>query len=106
MENQQSVSLSRQCSSTPVGLVKDFLAKNSVTTLELPPYSPNLAADDSYLFPRLKSALNGRGLGDSPDTINNATEELTKAFAKWLLGMFPPPLQSPAEVCSCTRGLF
>ena len=40
-------------------LVKDFLAKNSVITLEHPPYSPELAPTDFYLFPRLKSALKG-----------------------------------------------
>jgi len=40
--------------------VKDFLAKNSVTTLEHPPHSPELAAVDFYLFPRLKSALKRR----------------------------------------------
>jgi hypothetical protein len=35
-------------------LIKDFLAKNNVTTLELPQY---LAPTDLYLFPELKSAL-------------------------------------------------
>jgi len=34
-------------------LVKDFLAKNSVTTLEYPPYSLELTAADFYLFPRM-----------------------------------------------------
>jgi len=38
-------------------LVKDFLAKNNVTTLELPPYSPDLAPADFYLSPQLKSSL-------------------------------------------------
>ena len=32
-------------------LVKDFLAKNNVTMLEHPPYSPDLAVVDFYLFP-------------------------------------------------------
>jgi len=41
----------------PSVLVKDFLAKNNVTTLEHPPYSPDLAAADFYLFPGMKSAL-------------------------------------------------
>jgi len=41
-------------------LVKDFLAKNSVTTLKHPPYSPGLAATDFYIFSRLKSALKGQ----------------------------------------------
>jgi hypothetical protein len=31
-------------------LVKDFLSKNSVTTLENPPYSPNLNAADFHVL--------------------------------------------------------
>jgi hypothetical protein len=38
-------------------LVKEFLAKNNITTLELPPYSPDLAPAGLYLFPPLKSSL-------------------------------------------------
>jgi hypothetical protein len=51
IENQQLVSPSRQCSSTPVGLIMDFLAKNNVTTLKYPPYSPDLAPADFHLLP-------------------------------------------------------
>jgi hypothetical protein len=57
-------------------LVKDFLAKNNVTTLEHTPYSPDLAAADFYLFARMKSARKGRRIGDTTDVIKNATEEL------------------------------
>jgi aminoglycoside/choline kinase family phosphotransferase len=32
-------------------LLRDFLAKNNVTTLQHPPYSPNMTAADFYLFP-------------------------------------------------------
>ena len=59
-------------------LVKDFLAKSSVTTLDHPPYSHNLAAADFYLFPLLKSALNGQLFCDATDIIKNATEELKR----------------------------
>ena len=38
-------------------LVKDFLAKNNVTTLEHPLYSSDPAAVDFYLFLQMKSAL-------------------------------------------------
>jgi transposase len=31
-------------------LIKEFLAKSNVTTLEHPPYSPDLAAADFYLL--------------------------------------------------------
>ena len=59
-------------------LVKDFLAKNNVTTLEhLPPYSPHLPPTDFYLFPRRKSALKGRLFCDATRI----------AFTKWLPGM-------------------
>jgi hypothetical protein len=35
-------------------LVMHFLAKNNVTTLKYPPYSPDLAPADFHLLPRLK----------------------------------------------------
>jgi transposase len=59
-------------------LVKDFLAKNSVTTLEHSPYSPGLAAADVYLFPAMKTTLKGGRSCDATDIIQNATEELKR----------------------------
>ena len=56
-------------------LVKNFLTKNNVTTLEHHPYSLDLAAADLYLLPRLKSALKGRCLCD---------RIAEKAFTEWL----------------------
>ena len=41
-------------------LVRDFLAKNATTILPQPPYSPDLAPADFFLFPKLKSTLKGR----------------------------------------------
>jgi len=96
MENQQLVSPSWQLYWSV--LVKDFLTKNDVTTLEHTPYSPDLAPADFYLFPELKSALKGQNFCDATDIIKNAT-----AFTNWLPGTF---LQLLAEVYSCTRGLF
>ena len=58
--------------------VKNFLSKKNVTTLERPPYSPDLAAADLYLFLRLKLALMRRRFCDSTDIIKNATEELKR----------------------------
>jgi len=85
VENQQFVSPSRQCSSTPVGLVKDFLAKNNVTTLKHPPHSPDLAPADFYLFPRLESALKGQGFCDATDIIRNADENGTSLEGVYFL---------------------
>jgi hypothetical protein len=57
-------------------LVKVFLAKNNVTTLKHTPYLPDLSSADFYLFPRLKSALNGRYFCDLTDIIMHGAEEL------------------------------
>jgi len=61
-------------------LVKDFLTKNNMTTLEHPPYSPDLATTDFYLFSRIKSAVKRRRVGDATDITENATEELKRLF--------------------------
>jgi hypothetical protein len=55
-----------------------------VTTLQHPPYSPNMTAADFYLFPWLKSALKGRRFCDATDIIKNAMEEL-KRFSQNIL---------------------
>ena len=40
-------------------LVQQFLAKHSTAQLQQPPYSPDLALCDFFLFPRLKKVLKG-----------------------------------------------
>ena len=62
-------------------LIMDFLANNNVTTREHPPYSPDVASADFYLFTRLKSELKVRRFCDATDITINATEEL-KSFHK------------------------
>ena len=57
-------------------LIKDLLAKNNVTTLDQPSYTPDLAPADFYLLPRTKSTLNERRFCDATETIKNATKEL------------------------------
>jgi transposase len=59
-------------------LVKEFLAKSNVTTLEHPPYSPDMAPADFYLFPLLKLARKGKCLCDTAEITMNATEELKR----------------------------
>ena len=41
-------------------IVKKFMAKRNVAVLHHPPYSPDLAPADYYLFPKLKFSLIGR----------------------------------------------
>ena len=73
-------------------LVKNFLAKKNVTTLELPPYSPDLTGADFYLFPRLNSVLRGRLFCDPTDIIKNVTEELKRLSQN---GLYSKQLYSP-----------
>jgi histone-lysine N-methyltransferase SETMAR len=40
--------------------VREFLAKHSIPVAPHPPYSPDLAPCDFFLFPRLKSTLKGK----------------------------------------------
>jgi len=47
--------------------VRKFLAKNSITKMDHPPYSPYLAPCDFWLFPKLKNALKGQRFADLPD---------------------------------------
>ena len=41
-------------------IVKQFLAQRKVTVLDHPPYSPDLAPADYFLFPKVKSHLKER----------------------------------------------
>jgi transposase len=41
-------------------LIREFLAKQETIVVPQPPYSPDLAPADFFLFPKLKSTLKGR----------------------------------------------
>ena len=48
-------------------IVREFLAKNSITKMDHPPYSPVLASCDFWLLPKLKNALKGQRFADLSD---------------------------------------
>jgi hypothetical protein len=47
--------------------VRELLAKNSIKKMDHPPYSPDAAPCDFWLFPRLKTALKGQRVSDLSD---------------------------------------
>jgi hypothetical protein len=96
IENQQLVSSSRKCSSTPVGFGQGFLCSDII----------DLAPADFYLLPRLKSALKGRRYCGATAIKEECYGGAEMAFTRWLLGICSTTLQSLAEVCSCTGGLL
>nr|CAH7723473.1 unnamed protein product [Callosobruchus chinensis] len=57
--------------------VKQFLAKKSIPVLEHPPYSPDLAPCDFYLFPKIKSSLKGTRF-ESVEDVKEKTADLLK----------------------------
>ena len=72
-------------------LVQQFLAKHRTAQLQQPPYSPDLAPCDFFLFPRLKKALKGHRFEATEDIKRNSTktlldipkEEFAKFFQQW-----------------------
>jgi hypothetical protein len=68
--------------------VWEFLTKKSILKLDHPPYSPDLAPCNFWLFPKLKTALKGHRFSDIADIQGHAMailqsfpeEELQKCF--------------------------
>lgn len=75
--------------------IRQFLASRQVATLDHPPYSPDLAPSDFFLFPKLKSALKGNHFDDIEDIKNETTtllrniqqEDFSACFNAWKLRM-------------------
>ena len=62
--------------------VREFLASKQITVLEHPPYSPDLAPNDFFLFPKIKEVLKGKNFDDIEDIKANATAALTAITEK------------------------
>ena len=56
--------------------VQQFLAKHNISLVRQPPYSPDLAPCDFFLFPKIKTKLKGRRFQDVTEIKENATREL------------------------------
>ena len=57
-------------------VVQQFLAEKSIPVITQPPYSPDLAPSDFWLFPNLKMGLKGPRFATMEDIEWNATAEL------------------------------
>lgn len=72
-------------------LVRDWIAKNGIITIEHPPYSPDLAPCDFFLFPKIKKDMKDHHWG-SRDEVEAVTtrslqgvtsEEFDQCFKQW-----------------------
>ncbi|UYV71433.1 hypothetical protein LAZ67_8003173 [Cordylochernes scorpioides] len=61
-------------------LVRDFLAKNNTLMMPQPPYSPDLAPCDFFLFPKLKRPMKGRRYTKLDEIKTASKEELKNIF--------------------------
>ena len=61
--------------------VLQFLAKNSMTVVPHPPYSPDLAPCDFFLFPKLKLQMKGRRF-DTIEEIQEESQRVLDTFPK------------------------
>jgi hypothetical protein len=72
-------------------LTQQFLAKYKMAVIPHPPYSPDLAPCDLFLFPKIKLKLKGRRFdtfeesqAESPRVLDTLTEkDFQEAFQKW-----------------------
>ncbi|UYV70165.1 hypothetical protein LAZ67_7002045 [Cordylochernes scorpioides] len=69
-------------------LVRDFLAKNNTLMMPQPPYSPDLAPCDFFLFPKLKRPMKGRRYATLDEIKTASKEELKNIFKKYFLKCF------------------
>jgi transposase len=57
-------------------LIREFLAKQETIVVPQPPYSPDLAPTDFFLFPKLKSTLKGRRFKTVEELTENSLQDL------------------------------
>jgi len=57
-------------------LIHEFLTKHEATIVPQPPYSPDLAPADVFLFPKLKSSLKGRRFQTVEEIEENSIRDL------------------------------
>jgi hypothetical protein len=75
--------------------VKQFLAEKQIAVLEHPPYLPDLAPCDFFIFPKAKSVLKGTHFASVTEVKKKMTEllrqltddELQHGFDQWKIRM-------------------
>jgi len=86
-------------------IIKKFLSNRKVAVLHHPPYSPDLAPADYFLFPKLKLSLKGRNFQTVEDIQCTVTRELNNiAKTPFLEGT--KNLNERANKCVVQRGKY
>ena len=69
-------------------LVTDYLTKMGIKTVPHPPYSPDFAPCDFWLFPKLKKNLRGCRYETNEEMIEAVTKVIDMPTQKQLYGAF------------------
>ena len=94
------------CSSTPFGLGQGFLSKEQCDNTAASPLCSWPGFSWHLLVPLAEISIKGTVLLWCYWYNFKCDGRAEKAFIKWLSGMFPTTLESPAEQYSCKWGLF
>ena len=86
-------------------VVQQFLAEKSIPVITQPPYSPDLAPSDFWLFLTLKMGLKGTRFATMEDIKSNATAKLEDS-KRSLPPVLPTMAGSMEQVCVCARVLI
>ena len=86
-------------------IIKQFLAQRKVTVLDHPPYSPDLAPADYFLFLKVKSHLKGH-LFDSISDIQKAVTSKLNTIAKDDFYKGIQKLYDNANLCVQLEGMY
>jgi hypothetical protein len=86
--------------------VQQFLAEKSIPVITQPPYSPDLAPSDFWLFPTLKMDLKATRFAAMEHMECNATAELQKIPKAVFRGCFQQWQGAGASVRVCAQGSY
>jgi len=70
-------------------LIRSYLAKHQTSVVPHPPYSPDLAPADFFLFPKLKTTLKGCRFQTTEEIQENAIRVLRAITEKCVPGSIP-----------------
>ena len=83
--------------------IQEFLAKNKIAILEEPPYSPNLAPCDFFLFPKLKEVIKRTHFQES-EAIKTTMRRELRAISEESFQECVKALQRRLEKCILAQG--
>ena len=85
--------------------VWEFLAQNNITTLPHPPYSPDLASCNFFLFPKLKTHLKEHHFGTAENVQAAATRALSNVSSEDFLHCYEE-WQQRCNRCIRSQGAY